>query len=165
MSLSYKIDPKLDMILERVINIKPELVWRCWTEPELLMKWFCPKPWKTVECEIDLIPGGKFRTVMRGPEGQQFPNSGCFLEIIPNHKLVWTAALLPGYRPQPKPENGIGLLFSAFIIIEPHSVGSKYTAIVIHQNEESCNQHRAMGFHEGWGVALDQLVEVAQNLR
>lgn len=164
MSLAYTVDPKLDLVLEKIIDIKPELVWRCWTEPELLMQWFCPRPWKTIECEMNLVPGGKFRTVMQGPEGQQFPNSGCFLEIIPNQKLVWTAALLPGYRPQPKAENGAGLLFSAIILLEAHASGCKYTAIAIHQDEEGCNQHRAMGFHEGWGAALSQLIEVAKRL-
>ena len=62
---AYKIDPKLDLILEREIDVPPELVWRAWTEPQHLMKWFTPAPWKTVECEIDLRPGGIFRTVMR----------------------------------------------------------------------------------------------------
>ena len=47
-----------------------ELVWKAWTMPEHLKKWFTPAPWQTVECEIDLRPGGIFRTVMRSPEGQ-----------------------------------------------------------------------------------------------
>ncbi len=74
---AYKIDPKLDLILEREIDVPPELVWRAWTEPQHLMKWFTPAPWKTVECEIDLRPGGIFRTVMRSPEGQDMDNAGC----------------------------------------------------------------------------------------
>ncbi len=160
----YKFDSQLDLKLERIIDIKPEQVWQAWTNPDLLKKWFCPRPWQTVECAMDLFPGGKFYTVMQGPEGQQIANTGCFLEIIPNRKLVWTAALLPGFRPIPKPANGANLLFSAIIIIEPHPSGSKYTAIAVHQDEEGCNLHRQMGFHEGWGAALDQLLEVAKEL-
>lgn len=164
MSLSYKINPELDLVLEKIIDVKPELVWRCWTEPELLMKWFCPRPWQTVACEIDLVPGGKFITVMHGPEGQKIPNSGCILEAIPNQKLVWTSALLEGFRPQPKPENGANILFSAIIYLEPNGDGTKYTAIAIHQDQNGCNQHRQMGFHEGWGAALNQLIEVTKTL-
>jgi Activator of Hsp90 ATPase homolog 1-like protein len=48
---------------------------------------------------MDLRPGGNFRTVMRSPEGQEFPHVGCFLELIENEKMVMTNALEPGYRP------------------------------------------------------------------
>ena len=58
---AYKIDPKLDLVLERVVDVPPELVWRAWTEPKHLMPWFTPAPWKTVDCEIDLRPGGIFQ--------------------------------------------------------------------------------------------------------
>jgi len=74
-------DPKLDLLLERVVDVPRELVWAAWTEPAHLKKWFTPDPWKTVDCEIDLRPGGLFRTVMRSPEGQDFPNVGCYLEL------------------------------------------------------------------------------------
>src|SRR5262245_26883143 len=87
-------DPHLDLVLERVVDVAPELVWAAWTEPEHLKKWFTPDPWQTVDCEIDLRPGGIFRTVMRSPEGKNFPNVGCYLEVVPNQKLVWTGALL-----------------------------------------------------------------------
>ena len=92
-------DPKLDLVLERIVDASPELVWTAWTEPEHLEKWFTPAPWTTVDCEIDLRPGGLFRTVIRSPEGQDHPNVGCYLEIVPNRKLVWTDALEAGFRP------------------------------------------------------------------
>ena len=87
-----KTDPRLDLVLERVVEVPPELVWKAWTEPEHLKRWFTPLPWTTVECEIDLRPGGIFRTVMRSPEGQDHPNMGCYLEVVPNRRLVWTDA-------------------------------------------------------------------------
>src|SRR4029077_16465362 len=84
---------RLDLLLERVVDVPPELVWAAWTVPEHVKQWFTPAPWTTVDCEIDLRPGGIFRTVMRSPEGQEFPNVGCYLEIIKSRKLVWTVAL------------------------------------------------------------------------
>lgn len=48
------IDPKLDLVLERVLDLTPEQVWKGWTTPEILTKWFCPEPWKTIEAEVDL---------------------------------------------------------------------------------------------------------------
>ena len=48
--------PKTELMLERVVDVRPELVWKAWTTPEYLMKWFTPLPWKIVECEINLVP-------------------------------------------------------------------------------------------------------------
>ena len=98
-TIRSQLDPHLDLVLERVVDVPRELVWKSWTPPEHLKKGFTPAPWRTVDCEIDLRPGGTFRTVMRSPEGQECPNLGCYLEIIRNERLVWTNALLPGFRP------------------------------------------------------------------
>ena len=70
MTVTLQHDPRLDLIPERVVDVAPELVWAACTVPEHVKKWFTPVPWKTVDCEIDLRPGGIFRTVMRSPEGQ-----------------------------------------------------------------------------------------------
>ncbi|RYZ55756.1 MAG: polyketide cyclase [Proteobacteria bacterium] len=164
MSANYSIDPKLDLVLERVIEVKPETVWKAWTQPEHLKKWFTPAPWKTADCEIDLRPGGIFHTTMLSPEGEKFPNSGCYLEVIPGKKLVWTSALKAGFRPAPGPENGADLIFTGMILIEPHAKGTKYTAIVMHSVEADKQRHEQMGFHDGWGAALDQLVTAAKSM-
>jgi uncharacterized protein YndB with AHSA1/START domain len=160
------IDPKLDLVLERTVDISPELVWKAWTRPEHLTKWFTPRPWSTVECEIDLRPGGIFRTVMRSPEGDDFPNLGCYLEIVPNRKLVWTDVLEPGFRPtRQEPGPHCPFRFTAVILLEPRGTGTKYTAIVMHEDEPSRRQHEDVGFQTGWGSALDQLVEHMKNTR
>lgn len=158
--IRHKLDPRLDLVLERIIDITPEQVWKAWTTPELLKQWFTPAPWQTVECEMDLRPGGMFRTVMRSPDGQDFPNQGCFLEIVANRKLVWTNALAAGFRPaQLDASHPCDTFFmTAIIALEPQGQGTRYTALVIHGDEESCNKHREMGFEEGWGKALDQLI-------
>src|SRR4051794_19829125 len=95
--LNQVADPALDLVLEREIPIAPAEVFRAWTDPERLKPWFCPKPWLTTEAEIDLRPGGIFRTVMRGPAGEVADNAGCILEVVPNRKFAWTGALKPGY--------------------------------------------------------------------
>ena len=154
-------DPRLDLVFERVVDVPAEFLWRGWTVDEQLKKWFTPAPWKTVDCEIDLRPGGKFRTVMRGPEGQEFDNVGCYLEIVPNRKLVWTGALGPGYRPRPVATPTGSFVMTAVITLQPRDKGTLYTALVIHGDEESRKAHEKMGFHEGWGKALDQLVALA----
>jgi uncharacterized protein YndB with AHSA1/START domain len=162
MKLSYQPDARFDLSFTRVVDVPRPLVWRAWTEPELLKPWFCPLPWKTIDCEIDLRPGGIFRTTMQSPEGQEFPGTGCYLEVAPNEKLVWTNALLPGYRPSFIPEkcgtDDAGFMFTAMIELADHAQGTRYTATVIHADEASCQRHAAMGFESGWGTALDQLI-------
>lgn len=157
-------DPKLDLVLERVVDVPPELVWAAWTQPEHLKKWFTPAPWTTVECEIDLRPGGLFRTVMLSPEGQRFPNVGCYLDIVPQRKLVWTDALEAGFRPSRHAAH-LPFRFTAAITLAPQGKGTKYTATVMHSDAASRDQHEAMGFHTGWGQVLDQLVELMKKTR
>jgi uncharacterized protein YndB with AHSA1/START domain len=159
--ITHNPDPKLDLVLERVVDVPPKLVWAAWTTPEYLKKWFTPAPWQTVDCEIDLRPGGIFRTVMRSPEGQELSHAGCYLEVVENEKLVWTGALGPGYRPQ---KAGFAPLFTAVILLEPHGAGTKYTAIAIHGEEEGAKKHAEMGFRDGWGKALDQFAALAKTM-
>ena len=161
----FKPDPKLDLVLERVVDVPPSLVWECWTTPKHIKKWFTPVPWKTVECEIDLRPGGTFYTVMESPEGQKFPNTGCYLEVEKNERLTWTNALLPGYRPASRGAAGADdLIFTAVIMLARHGKGTKYTALAMHRNEDERGKHAAMGFQDGWGKALDQLVALAKKI-
>lgn len=162
--ITHQPDPALDLFLEHVVDVPRELVWKAWTTPEILMRWFTPAPWKTIDCEIDLRPGGTFRTVMQSPEGQEFPGAGCCLEVVENEKFVWTSALGPGYRPIASGESK-PFVFTAIISLESQGTGTKYSALVIHADPDSCKKHAAMGFHEGWGKALTQLVAVVKALR
>jgi len=163
-----KHDPKLDLVFERIVDVPREHVWQAWTKPEILKKWFTPVPWQTIDCEIDLRPGGIFRTVMRGPEGQEIPNLGTYLEIVPNERLVWTNALTAGFRPPSQSMVELascgGFVFTAAISLVPHAGGTKYSALVMHGEEAARKKHEDMGFQEGWGVACDQLVAVAKKL-
>ena len=152
-------DAERDLVLDRTIPVPPDRVWAAWTTPALLTQWFTPAPWRTIEAEIDLRPGGIFRTVMQSPEGETFPNAGCILEAIAGRRLAWTGALGPGYRPlDPAAIAGQPFLFSAVITLEPHEGGTRYRALAIHADAAGREAHAAMGFHDGWGAALDQLV-------
>ena len=152
-------DAERDLVLERTTDLPRSLLWKAWTTPEHLVHWFTPAPWKTVECEIDLRPGGMFRTVMQSPEGEKFDNAGCYLEIVPDERLVWTDALLPGYRPAPNP------FFTAILTFEDIEGGTRYIAHAIHGNAPDREKHSAMGFESGWGTVFDQLVAYLKSLK
>jgi uncharacterized protein YndB with AHSA1/START domain len=153
-------DPTRDLVLTRVVDVPRDLVWRAWTEPEQLKQWFCPKPWNTTHCEIDLSPGGRFRTVMEGPNGERSDSTGCYLEVVAGRRLVFTSVLGPGFRPLEQAEGG--LAFTAVITLEDDGQGTRYTATAMHPTAAGRQAHEAMGFHQGWGAALDQLVEMAK---
>ncbi|MGX9965720.1 SRPBCC family protein [Roseomonas sp. F4] len=151
-------ETSLDLVLTRIVPVPPRLVWLAWTRPEHLVKWFTPAPWRTTAAEIDLRPGGIFRTVMEGPNGERMDSPGCWLEVVEERRLVFTDALLPGFRPAPEP------FFTAIIALEPVEGGTRYTATAMHRTPEDRDRHAAMGFHQGWGTALDQLVEMARKM-
>jgi len=162
-SFRPQFDPRLDLALERQIDVPRSLVWAAWTKPEHLRKWFTPAPWTMPECETDLRPGGIFRTVMRSPEGEQNENTGCYLEVIPEERLVWTDALLPGFRPSKRSFlSEIGLTVS--VTFESRGNGTLYTAVVMHRDEGERSRHEEMGFHLGWGTVLDQLAALMKTM-
>ncbi len=161
-ALAITHDAERDLHLERLVDVPVELVWRAWTEPEHLKAWFAPRPYETIECEIDLRPGGAFRTVMRSPDGEVMDGgAGCYLVVDRPHRLIWTSALGPGFRPQvpAEPGEGAGFEFTADLTFEAVGDATRYSARAVHATPDGAAAHEEMGFTAGWGTALDQLVE------
>ena len=158
MTTSEPTPDSLDLSFERVVPVTPQQIWDAWTKPEHLVHWFTPKPWVTTEAEVDLRPGGIFRTEMHGPNGEQGGGgSGCYLEVVPLERLVWTGALGPGFRPNDFSEGGFP--FTAELTFTPVDGGTRYAARVMHATAAAVAEHADMGFVEGGNAALDQLVE------
>lgn len=148
-------DPELDLLLERTVPIAPQLMWQAWTQAEHLKRWFVPRPWSVAHCQLNPVPGGIFHTIMRDPEGNEVPSDpGCFLHLVENELIVFTDALLPGFRPAPEP------FFTAVITFRAQDRGTHYTARAIHGSRSDRDKHDAAGFGVGWGTSLDQLVEL-----
>lgn len=152
------IDPKRDLVLEREVDLSPRLIWSAWTQARHLNQWFAPKPW-TCRSTIDLEPGGAFNVTLISPEGAEIDIPGCVLEVTEQRRFIWTCGLTVGYRPAPVSTDRGGPLFTAIIEVTPTEAGTKYRVLARHSDEESCKKHREMGFHGGWGTALDQLIE------
>lgn len=147
-----------ELVVTRLIDATPDKVYRCWTEPELVKQWFAPKPWTTPRVEMDVRAGGSSLVVMRGPDGNELPNPGVFLEVVPNRKLVATDAYTKAWEPSAKPFLTLVLTF------EPEGSGTRYTARARHWSAEDREAHEKMGFHEGWGKTTDQLEALAKTL-
>jgi uncharacterized protein YndB with AHSA1/START domain len=163
---------RLDLSIRRTIDAPRALIWKVWTDPQHVKKWWAPAPWTTTKVEMDLRPGGIFRTVMRSPEGQELPHVGCLLELVPNEKMVMTNVLEPGYRPAPDKQGGENAVeecttipFTSILTLEERGGKTEYTVVVMHKDEAGRKRHEEMGFHEGWGTCLEQLIEVVMGLR
>lgn len=148
-----------ELILMREIDAPPEKIFRAWTDPELLKQWFCPKPWRVSHAELDVRAGVTSVIVMNGPNGEEVENRGVYLEVVPNEKIVFTDAFKTAWVPSEKP------FMTGIVLLEPLGDGrTKYTAMARHWTEEDKKAHEAMGFHEGWGAATDQLAALVATI-
>ena len=158
----------LDLVLERILDAPRELVWRAWTDTDLLKRWFAPRPYEISEVELELRPGGIFRIRMIGPDGFDtgHGNAGCMLEVVDGERLAWTSSLGPGYRPAELAAEGCeSFPMTAIITLTDTDDGTTfYRAVALHANATDRDAHEKMGFQEGWGTCADQLEELAGEL-
>ena len=147
-----------ELSLTRLIDAPRHKLFRCWTEPALIVKWFTPPPWKTIRAELDPRAGGSSDIVMQGPDGTEMPNGGVYLEVIKNEKIVFTDAYTSAWVPSGK------AFFTCELTFVDEGGKTRYTARARHWNAEDAKAHEAMGFHVGWGIATDQLEALAKTL-
>jgi uncharacterized protein YndB with AHSA1/START domain len=147
-----------ELVLTRLIDAPREKLFKAWTDPDLLKRWFAPLPWTTPHAELDVRPGGANLIVMRGPDGKEFPNRGVYLEIVPNERLVVTDAYTNAWATSEKP------FMTAILTFEDEDGKTRYTARVRHWTVADRETHEKMGFHQGWGQCTDQLAALAATL-
>ncbi|WP_323785818.1 SRPBCC domain-containing protein [Thalassovita sp.] len=154
----FSFSKETDLEIDRVLNVSPMAIWRCWSEPDLLQKWFCPKPALAEEARINPTPGGEFYTRLRSPNGNIVETSGCVLAASPARLMVISDRLSPGFHPRRS-----GFL-TTVIMLSAEVVGTRYIARALHTTPDQKKKHEDMGFHDGWGRAITQLGELAQQL-
>lgn len=143
--------------ISRFIDAPPEVVWTAFTEHATV--WFTPRPWTTPVVDYDYRTGGRANVVMQSPEGERHTYDGVVLEVVHGRLLVTTGAMTEGWEPQAD-----DMAFVRFDRFEPEGDGTRYTAEARHWSADAVERHRAMGFEAGWGMAADQLAEVAERL-
>lgn len=137
----------------------PDAVFRAWTDPALMPRWFAPEPVTTTKVEVDLRVGGSNFIVMRLPDGTEMPNRGVYLEVVPGKRLVVTDAFVDAWVPSDKP------FMTLIIDLEDLPGGrSRATYTVRHWSAEDRKTHEEMGFEAGWGQCADQLNALLKTL-
>ncbi len=152
--------PKHELVLELILDAPKEKLYRGWTEPGLMKKWFAPKPWTTPKVDVDVRPGGRSSITMRSPEGQDFPNPGQYLEVVPNRKIVFSDAFVGDWVPK----DGAPFFVGEVTFEDARPGKTKYTARARHWTAEAKAQHEQMGFISGWTQCARQLEELAKTL-
>lgn len=150
-------DPDLDLTLQRVIKASRAAIWSAWTDPVKLAQWWLPAP---LRCRVDAFeprPGGAFVTRMSEDGGDFVPHvSGCFLDVRQDERLVFTNALVAGWRPA---EGGF---MTAVITLADHADGTFYDVVVKHKDRADRDRHEEMGFHDGWGTVTTQMAALVE---
>ena len=141
----------LDLVVSCVIDASPDKVFQTWTDPSKFGDWWGPHGMTTPVVEMDLRPGGIFRTLMRDPTGNEYPNSGFFVEVVPPQRLVFTDKLDAGGRPSPE-----AFMVATHAFEDLGGGRTKYTATAGHFSRDKRDQHEQMGFHKGWGEMLER---------
>jgi len=152
-------DPTLDLTISREIGAPRQAVWDAWTDPRKLEQWWLPAPATCRVLDLDLRPGGAFRTEM-SEDGQEFrPHlDACFLAVEEGTRIAFTTALDGNWRPA----DG-GLAMSAVMTLSDRPGGTLYEAIVMHGNAAERRRHEEMGFEDGWGTVIRQLAEQVES--
>ena len=156
MNATVTLNPKLDFAIERFIDAPVRLVWEALTRPEHLKEWYMPRAWgRVARTEMDVRPGGIFSIDIAVGDGREVPNLGCFLDVVPQKRLVWTSMLFPGYRPAVFDDIPI----TAIITMESVGTGTRYVFTALHRDEADLEKNMESGFYQGTEIAVDQLVQ------
>lgn len=151
------LDPERDLTIERFIRAPRTAVWNAWTNPRQFEQWWVPAPAKCRAVSFEAIPGGPLVTEI-SEAGQPFgPHmNACFVLVEPQRRLIFTDALLGGWRPAPTS------FITAEITLDEANGGTQYTARVMHSDRAARDKHAELGFYDGWGTVIEQLARFVE---
>lgn len=151
------LNPDLDLRIHRIIRAPRQAIWDAWAIPASFERWWVPAPATCRVLEMDLRPGGAFETEIGENGGDFAPHMrACFLDVEEGERIVFTNALLGGWRPAERP------FMTAIITMEDHPRGTEYVSHVMHKDRGDRDRHEELGFHDGWGTVVEQLATLVE---
>lgn len=147
-----------DLVITREFDAPRDLVWRVWTEPRHIEKWWGPRGFETTVTEMDLRVGGKWRYVMAGADGTEYPVSGIITELDPPKLIVTTDEFDDGFD-EIEAMKGIDLPKGIVASARFDDLGARtrLTLSISHATPEDRAKHEAMGVVAGWGSSFDRM--------
>jgi uncharacterized protein YndB with AHSA1/START domain len=151
------INPALDLEIVRIIKAPRMAVWNAWTNPDQFAEWWVPAPTQCRVVTMDCRPGGAMVTQISENGAPFKPHmDACYLDIEPGRRIVFTNALVGGWRPAEQP------FMTAIITLADHDLGTAYSARAMHRNEADRTLHQDLGFYDGWGTVTEQLARLVE---
>lgn len=152
-----------ELTIIRTFNVSRELVWKAWTEPEQVMRWWGPKSFTTPVSKIDLRVGGKYIYCMRSPEGKDFWGTGIFREIVAPERLVMTDSFADeNGNVVPATYYGMSPDFPQELLIRvtfEELEGGRTRLTLTYSGIKSMNTADKEGMQHGWIESFDKLAE------
>ena len=158
---NVKTNTEKELVIERIIDAPRERVWKAWTRPELVMKWWGPQYFTSPVAKIDLRVGGKYLFCMRSPEGQDFWSGGEYLEIVENKKIVYTDSFMDAEGNIVSGEfYGMGADFPRELVVTVtfEDDGAGKTRMTLKHSGLPEGEMREMT-GSGWSTSFDKLAE------
>jgi uncharacterized protein YndB with AHSA1/START domain len=137
---------KPGLTIKRRINAAPAKIYQAWTDPQKMMRWYAPAGADTLEAETDARVGGRFRVLMRTPDGEQHDVSGVYREVVPGEKLVFT------WQWRSKPE------WESLVTVTLKRDGDATILTLTH--EQLPDEAERDGHRTGWTGAIDKLAQL-----
>lgn len=144
-----------EIVISRVFSAPRDLVWKAWIEPAHVAGWWGPRGFTTTVTESDLRPGGKWKYVMHGPDGKDYPAEGVFHEVVPGERIVTTDEFGEGMEELLKTPLPKGIVIT--VTFDDVGAKTRLTLRIVHRTPEDKAQHEAMGAVTGWGSSFDCL--------
>ncbi|MDZ4767282.1 MAG: SRPBCC domain-containing protein [Chloroflexota bacterium] len=149
----------MPLVITRMFDAPRALVWKAWTEPEHLMRWWGPEHFTAPVCKVDLRVGGTYLYCMRSPEGQDFWSTGVYREIVPIERIVCTDSFADadGNIVDPK-TYGMGDDFPSELLVTIilEDVDGKTNMTLTHVGIPTAGEMREMT-QAGWNGSFDKL--------
>ncbi|MCF6475427.1 polyketide cyclase [Nonomuraea sp. MG754425] len=152
-------NPDLDLGLRRVIRAPRATVWRAWTDPSRLERWWVPSPSRCRVERLEPRPGGAFVTRLSDDGAVFVPHlDACFLVVDELERIVFTNAITSAWRPA----SPVPVAMTATVTLGEHPDGTDYHLVVRHGDPEARALHEKLGFAGGWGSVTAQLAALAE---
>jgi uncharacterized protein YndB with AHSA1/START domain len=146
-----------EVIITRIFDAPRALVFKMWTDPRLVKKWWGPKDFTNPVCKLDARIGGSIRIVMQGPDGTKYPTSGFFSEIVEPKKIVFTSI-----KEDDDGNAELEVLNTVTFTDMNGTTKMTMTAVVVMETPAACGS--VDGMNTGWNQSIDRLAENLQIL-
>jgi uncharacterized protein YndB with AHSA1/START domain len=152
-------DPKLDLMVERVIRAPRTVVWRAWTDPRRFEQWWVPAPSVCRVERLEMRPGGALVTRFSEDGADFVPHLEAVVLVADElERIAFTNALNRNWRPaHPDP-----IAMTADVLFDDHPDGTAYRMIARHGDPAARSRHAELGFADGWGTVSEQLAKLVE---